>query len=111
MPLSSLVKSFIVKFPSVMLCLFVHIRGFPFKNHVYAVFGIPYAMQGKVTVVFDPAVVSCGFRIHSGLAIGKIITLFVTQEDPHSKRRAFQSFWLHNNSNSNSNNNNNSGIP
>ena len=74
-----------------MLCLFVHISGFPFKNHVYAVLGIPYAIQGKVTVVFDPAVVSCGFKIHSGLAIGKIITLSVTQEDPLSKRSAFQS--------------------
>ena len=101
MPLSSRIKSFIVKFPPVMLCLFVHIRGFPFKNHVYAVLGIPYAIQGKVTVVFDPAVVSCGFKIHSGLAIGKITTLSVTQEDPHSKRRALQSFWVHNNSNNN----------
>lgn len=52
-----------------MLCLFVHIRGLPFKNHVYVVLGIPYAIQGRVTVVFDPAVVSCGFRIHSGLAV------------------------------------------
>ena len=69
MPLSSLVKSFIVKFPPVMLCLFVHIRGFAFKNHVYVVLGIPIATHGMVTVVFDPAVVSLGFRIHSGIAV------------------------------------------
>ena len=52
-----------------MLCLFVHMRGFPFKNHVYVVLGIPKAIQGMVTVVFDPAVVCLGFRIHSGLAV------------------------------------------
>ena len=52
-----------------MLCLFVHIRGFPFKNQAYVVLGIPNAIQGMVTVVFDPDVVSLGFRIHSGFAV------------------------------------------
>ena len=64
-----------------MLCLFVHIRGVPFKNHVYAVLGIPYAIQGRVTVVFDPAVVSLGFRIHSGLAIGNISHFLLLQHE------------------------------
>ena len=68
MPLSSRVKSFIVKFPPVMLCLFVHVRGFAFKNHMYVVLGIPNATHGMVTVEFDPAVVSFGSNIHSGLA-------------------------------------------
>ena len=52
-----------------MVCLFVDIRGFAFKNHLYVVLGIPNAIHGMVTVVFDPAVVSFGFRIHSGLAV------------------------------------------
>ena len=71
-----------------MLCLFVHIRGFPFKNQVYVVLGIPNAIQGMVTVVFDPAVVSLGFRIHSGLAVeNKLHFLLFRKTHVVSERR------------------------
>ena len=67
-PLSAGFSLCIVKFPPVKLCLSVHIIGLPLKNHVYRTEGIPKETQGSTTVVFDPAVVSCGFVIHSGFA-------------------------------------------